>query len=178
MQENMRIQLKDSYSTWMASFDSKFHLTLSFSQGAVESKTRNLLNRLMINLNKAIFKARYRRGETYVTGFAIREPTPSLNTDHFHILMTDDFGWLPDNRRMLRQVNRQVEYVNRTADRDKITSAMLQNYYNQGHDDLENYLVKQFNDKSIPWEQASDSIGILTKDMVQFGRANFQYKAV
>lgn len=163
--------IQHSYADWMSTFNTKYHLTLSFTHGASEETTRLLLNRTLVHLNKGIFKRRYRDGKSYIKGFAVREETPAMDTNHFHLLMFDD--WLPAPKRMIKEVEKQIAYVNRTSGRDKVQNHLLQTYYNHGGNDLELYVVKQFNDKSKAIDWVGDSVGLLTLDNVEFGRLKF-----
>lgn len=172
-----RQQIKQTLAVWLDTSDTKYHLTLSFPVGTNEIKTKELLNQLIKHLNRSIYKKRYDTGQSYIEGFAIREPTPSMNTDHYHILMVDD-GWLPDYKRMDSLISKQVEYLQsrpteRVVKRNFISSHLLQEYYNKGNNGLENYLLKQIDYRSNSIQKVNDSIGTLGKGNVLFGRERF-----
>lgn len=172
-----RFRLKDKLVNWLDSLDTKYHLTISFPLGTNEIKTKEVLNLLIKHLNRSIYKKRYDRGQSFINGFAIREPTPSMNTDHYHILMVDD-GWLPDYKRMDSLISKQVKYLQsrpteRVVKRNFISSHLLQDYYNKGNNGLENYLLKQIDYRSNSIQKVNDSIGTLGKGNVLFGRERF-----
>lgn len=172
-----RFRLKDKLVNWLDLLDTKYHLTISFPLGTNEIKTKEVLNLLIKHLNRSIYKKRYDRGQSFINGFAIREPTPSMNTDHYHILMVDD-GWLPDYSRMDSLIGKQVKYLHnslnkRPIKKNFISSHLLQEYYNDGNNGLENYLLKQIDYRPNPIQKVTDSIGTLGVGNVLFGRERF-----
>lgn len=172
-----RQQIKQTLAVWLDTSDTKYHLTISFPLGTNEIKTKEVLNLLIKHLNRSIYKKRYDRGQSFINGFAIREPTPSMNTDHYHILMVDD-GWLPDYNRMDSLINKHVKYLHnslnkRPIKKNYISSHLLQEYYNDGNNGLENYLLKQIDYRPNSIQKTTDSIGTLGVGNVLFGRERF-----
>ena len=102
-----------------------------------------------------------------------------MNTDHYHILMVDD-GWLPDYSRMDSLISKQVKYLHnslnkRPIKKNFISSHLLQNYYNDGNNGLENYLLKQIDYRPNSIQKVIDSIGTLGVGNVSFGRERFDW---
>ena len=96
-----------------------------------------------------------------------------MASDHYHIMMVDREGWLPEPDRMNDLVGKQIRYVNRGSPRNIIKDYRLQDYYNEGNDGLENYITKQFDYPDYPWDKVHDSIGLLSHEQVLFGRLKF-----
>ncbi|NQV70911.1 MAG: hypothetical protein HQ498_12870 [Pseudohongiella sp.] len=184
-----KILLRTEYINWMASFDHRYVLTISFPNRTNHYQTRRLLNLFLKHLNRKIFKNRYRRGLSFIEGFAVREPTPTEDTDHYHILIFDEGKWLPDKERfeelILKEAARFREDRRDIGDRKKcrfgrklnyIKTVDLQDYYNIFESNLaERYTTKNFGRVHIPWDIANDSIGLLTKGDVEFGRRHFSF---
>lgn len=166
--------LKAGYISWMASPNNRYHLTISFPRDTFHNETRRLLNKLITHLNRRIFKGRYKNGLSYLQGFAVREITYSLYTDHYHIILVDEEMNLPNYARFKELIEKEINRFRSSGERNFIKSFKLQDYYNsEGDDFLETYLTKQFRYSSISIEQASDSIGVLSVDRVEFGRGTF-----
>lgn len=158
---------------WINDFICKYHLTLSFSYGTNEYHTRRLLERIIIHLNKVIFKNRYTKGLSSLSGFAIREHTYHKDCDHYHLVLTNKGGWLPDFERMKILIKRQINYVNRSSPLNRVSDHLLQDYYDDGDHTLEQYLTKQFSHPWIEKQKASDSIGLIGREDVVFGELKF-----
>lgn len=168
-----REEIKSQHVKWLASFDTKHHLTLTFPKDTNEYWTRRLLNQTIRHLNRSIYKGRYRRGESYLNGFAIRERTFAMNTDHYHILIHEG-TYVPEREVLNHIMRKQVEYtkghsIKGFKKKNYLADHYLQPYINEGKDRLENYLLKQFEFLSHPLQKAYDAIGILGPDEVSFG---------
>lgn len=172
-----KMKAKQVLSEWMSKSNTKYQLTITFPKFTDEVWTRRLLNTLIKNLNRSIYKKRFSESKSCIKGFAIRERKKEMMTDHYHILFVDD-GWLPDEERMKHLIDKHVNLLKidpKTGKRRKhyIADAFLQNYYNLGDDDLEIYLSKQFEFLSVDIQQALDSIAVLDFGDVAFGRDTF-----
>ena len=126
-------------------------------------------------MNIKIYKSRYDESlgsssneSSYIKGYAIRERTHEMITDHFHILIAEA-DYLPDYYRMLalceKQINRMANNFNSSK---KIENFKLQRAY-VGEDGykLEHYVLKQFNEFTHH-DVCSANFGILCN-----GGANF-----
>lgn len=174
--KQQREEIKSQCVRWLARFDTKYHLTLNFPKDTNEYWTRRLLNQSLKHLNRSIYKDRYSRGESYLEGFAVRERTFAMNTDHYHILIHDG-PFVPGALAIENRMRKQVEYTKRNSIRglrkNHLAGYKLQPYINEGNDGLENYLTKQFEWLSNPVQKAHDAIGILGSGEVMFGRFSF-----
>jgi hypothetical protein len=175
--KNQRYSSKEEIVKWLSGFNTKYHLTLTFPKHMDEKWSRKLLNQSLAHLNRKTFKNRYGRGESFISGFAIREKTYGMNNDHYHILLHEN-KWLPERDEMTAFLNKQVKYFRSDHERgvmkkQYIYDYYLQDYYNEGDDGLENYLSKKFEFLSVPLQEGYDSIGTLDKNGVVFGREEF-----
>lgn len=172
-----RMFIKKEVVKWLSKQNIKYHLTITFPKFTDEKWTRRLLNTLIKNLNRAIYKKRFSEGKSCLKGFAIRERSKKMMTDHYHILFSDN-AWLPKTDKMEHLIDKQVRFLKtdlKTGKKKKyyIQDYLLQNYYNHGDDGLENYVSKQFEYLSIDIQKIKDSIGPLGFGDVVFGRVQF-----
>ena len=172
-----RDENRSAYIELLAGLDTRYQLTLSFTKGTFETKSKELLNEFLKRVNRKIYKGRYNRGETFLRGFVVREFTYGMDTDHYHILI-EDSPYMPNTKRMEAIIDKKVAGLNKSLRNDKrsnscIESAYLQDYYNEGDNKLEKYLTKVFEKQSYSIEKAADCIGYLTDSKVDFGRFIF-----
>lgn len=169
-QESM--SLRSAYVELLSSMDTKYHLTITFPMHTSKASCQNLLNLLLKNLNRRIYKKRYDKGQSYIQGAVIKEHTYAMDTDHYHILVVDDHH-LPDYERMKNLIEKQLQLLGNdeihTKKKNYIAGYCLQHYYNSGSNNLEEYLTKQFEKvPSFPL-QAADAVGLLGNGRVMFG---------
>jgi hypothetical protein len=145
-----------------------FHLTITFSKYTTETTCRNGLNRFLKHLNTTLYKRRYKDGKSFLHGIAIQERSVAMLTYHFHILITDD-EWLPSYERLDKLMLRQVNYFRKSTHKNTICDYQLQDYYNEGNDQLEHYLTKQYETCSGERDVELSNIGLLSADDVCFG---------
>jgi len=159
---------------WINSFDCEYHLTLSFSYGTNEHWSRELLNRVINHMNIAILKNRYKKGTQSLTGFVIREHTYHKDCDHYHILIMGNGIWYPELPVMRFWLRKKIAYINKsTRTSNTISSYLLQKYYDDGDQSLEQYLTKEMEKPWVNNKEAIDSIGIIDRDNVVFGKFRF-----
>lgn len=164
---------------WLASQNTRYHLTITFIEETSEEWNRKLLNKLLKQMNRNIYKSRYIKGQNYIKGLAIREATRGFNTDHYHLMLMDH-EWMPEFHRMNELIGKHINYFgyneqNKHCKRNFISTYKLQDYYNLGNDGLENYLTKNFEFLCKPVQECIDSIGTLTGGDVIFGRDRFKH---
>tara|TARA_R110000822_G_scaffold87042_1_gene202650 strand:- start:460 stop:876 length:417 start_codon:yes stop_codon:yes gene_type:complete len=127
---------------------------------------------LIKNLNRKIYKKRYDQGKSCIQGVAVRERTPELSTDHFHMII-ENSNSLPGYERFDALLKHQIQLLGGnsrygTPKKNYIADYKLQNYYNSGDNKLEAYLTKNFNALGRPLDLIIDDIGIMG-DSVMFG---------
>lgn len=195
--------LKKAYADWISSTNPKYHLTIIFKPNLTEKATRKLLDKLIIHLNKSLYKKRYLNGKSKLRGFVSRErgkPTKLENRkvvecDHYHIIFSDNDSEsrLVDYVPFLKHIEKQIRYINLGPTKHgiipkqfqeelipkykrPIRDYLLQSYYiNKCFDNrLENYLMKICNDWSISNEYVFDCMGIINVDKVEFGRSSLK----
>lgn len=164
-------KLREAYTELLSSMNTKYHLTITFPMHTSLRNCEALLNRLVLNLNRAIYKKRYDKGKSFIQGVAVREHTFAMNTDHYHILLVDD-GYLPDYERMNTLIEKQLRLLGNdslhTKKKNYITRYRLQNYFNNGDDRLEGYVTKQFEGSVGGLRKTDGAVGLLGGGSVMF----------
>lgn len=163
--------------SWLASQPTSFHLTLSFHANTNHTETLKLLNSFMKHLNRRVYKKRYSNQLSFIQGIVIREKTTDLQTDHYHLLLTDKDMTLPDYERLNALVSKSVRSLKGRSGRNQnhIKSFYLQKYTNEDHANrLESYLLKTIINGAYIRPEYFDCIGGLDPHKVTFGR-NFHH---
>lgn len=149
--------------------NTRYFLTLTFPGGAKFARTRALQDRFILHLNRKIYRSAFSKRGVCLRGYSVKELTPDLETNHFHLMIRDDPG-LPDYHRMAFLIGAQMAYLQGARKRSCIATFYLLEYYNYGQNDLERYVTKQFEPWSgVSFERATDSIGIITSKGVEYG---------
>lgn len=104
-------ELKKAFEQMMAEFDTKYHLTITFPVNTSDKVCNQLLNQIINHLNRRIYVKRYTRGESFIQGFVIQEITYGMNTKHYHMIIGDESGYLPDFDRMDKLLESQIKYL-------------------------------------------------------------------
>ena len=68
-----------AWNGWQASRGISGRLDLEYAY--------ELLNRFVLHLNRRLYKRRFEKGEMYLEGIVVCEPTPELYTIHYHVLI-------------------------------------------------------------------------------------------
>lgn len=166
------IKARDVIITWLASLPVTHHLTLSFHANTNHDETKKLLDLFFKHLNRRIYKGRYNKGLSYIRGIVIRENTPGLLTDHYHILILDEDRTLPDHGRLQSLISKTVRSLKGSSyrNRNHIKAYLLQPYSDEaGENRLEAYLLKSITG-ILHKTSAFDQIGCLDPDKVIFGQ--------
>ncbi len=149
----------------------RYFLTITFSAFTPRKILRDMLDKLLKNLNQKIYKQRFNRREIGLTGIAVAEPTPAMETDHFHIVIFDN-EYLPNKDVFDHKIFKQISRLNRAfKSKFKIDYGYdFQEYYATDTRDLERYVTKQF-DGFDHQNLCIDRIAPFDKDGVWFGDA-------
>ncbi|MDP2716493.1 hypothetical protein [Rheinheimera sp.] len=150
---------------WLLTNNTRYHLTVTFTRFTPEPVCVSRLNKLIKQLNRAIYKRRFKQGLSFLKGFAVQEYTTAMQTYHFHILIADD-DWLPKHERFEQLLNKQLDYLKRYNSQYYIAHYLLQDYYNDGTNKLEWYLTKQF---EFGGSRSSNRVGWLSDTSIYFG---------
>lgn len=149
----------------MTDLNSRYHITLTLTKFTPEKVGRKLLNLLLKQLNRVIYRKRYSDGKSFLTGVVVQEYSHCMETIHFHGLIEDE-PYLPDLLRFDELVGKQIRDIRRSNPKYYITDHLVQEYVNDGDDKLERYLTKQFEFRG---NRSLNNIGLLTCDDVIFG---------
>lgn len=161
-------QLKRGYMEMIRESKVRYFLTITLMFSTTSMKAQNSLDKLMVNLNKNIYKQRYFDEKNYLNGLVAKEYTPQMKSDHFHILLNENDEYnLPNHENMMKKISKEISYVNRCSNGGKISAFDLQEYFNNGDDALEKYFLKMF-DGFLNQNVCNDSIGILDHSGVLF----------
>ena len=160
----------------------RYALTLTFEANSFEKYTRKALNSLIVRLNGSIYKKRYENGLSDLKGYCTRERGKLLrkNTeglmycDHYHLIIFEGDGYLPDRDSFRRKVLKEMGYLGRDKSLAEFRTFDLQDYYNWGSDDLESYNTKIFDQWFLDDDYVMDSIGPIDRDRVLLGRDVFE----
>ncbi|GAB3369048.1 hypothetical protein NCG89_08195 [Spongiibacter taiwanensis] len=159
--------VRNEYIKWLQSIDCKYHLTITFGYGLSESKSRELLDRLIHYLNLRIYRKRYSQSrQEFLEGVAVMEDSKGMDTVHFHILFKDQ-PHLPAADEFRGKVAKEIEACNRHSD-SRIQHFELQETYLSPYTSLEAYLTKVFEQASYD-KKPGDRFGLLGPDGVSFG---------
>lgn len=162
--------LRSAYRKMFQSLPTRYHLTLTFKFGVNERVAVNLLNDFLKYINRAIFKMRYTMEGKSLEGFVVKESTPSMANVHFHIIILDAEGRLPDHTRMSEIIENKIRTANLTVNElNQINKYQLQNYY-EGNDNssLEQYLTKIFERRGLTTIDKMNSICPMGAGRVSF----------
>ena len=162
----------------------KYALTVTFEANSFEIKTRKALDHLIVRMNKEIYKGRYINGLSDLKGVVSRERGKLLSRstqglmycDHYHIIIFEGDGYLPEREHFRRKLLKEIDLINRDDESARFRTHMLQDYFNEGSDSLEMYVTKIFDDWFLDDEYVTDSIGVIGRDRVEFGRLFFEEK--
>jgi hypothetical protein len=158
--------LRNAYKKMFRESNSRYHLTLTFKFGVNVRVAENLLNDFLVYVNRYIFKGRYKKSGQALKGFVVKEMTPSMQSCHFHIIISDPEGRLPDLDRMEEIIGKKIENVNRKeTSLNQIGRHLLQNYY-EGN--LEQYLTKIFERTDLTNQEKMKAISPLDSASVSF----------
>lgn len=162
--------LRGAYQEMFRKSCPKYHLTLTFKFGVNDRVATDLLNTFIDYMNKTIFKKAYTKHAQAMKGFVVKESTPSMRNVHFHILITDPDGKLPELIKMKEIISRKIINSNRTVgEKDKISKNLIQDYY-EGNEasSLEGYLTKIFERHDLTKNEKINSICALGPEPVSF----------
>lgn len=162
--------LRNAYKEMLHDLPTKYHLTLVFKYHVSERKAVELLNRFLKYLNRAILKNRYELSGQSLQGVVVKENTPSMETVHFHIMISDREGQLPDFSRMEEIVGKKVRLANRYESKlNRIEKQLLQEYYvGDESSSLEQYLTKTFERGSLSMNEKMNAICPMSAEGVSF----------
>lgn len=162
--------LRNAYKEMLRDLPTRYHLTLTFTHSLSEHKAVKLLNKLLKYLNRAILKNRYELSGDSLQGVVVKEDTPAMETVHFHILISDSEGQLPEFSRMEEIVEKKVRLVNRCESKlNRINKRLLQEYYEgDENSNLEQYLTKIFEKGSLSMNEKMNAICPMSAEGVSF----------
>ena len=172
MQSTINTKTRNETIEWLENQPTRYHLTLSYSFNVYERTATNLLNELLKNLNRKILKDRYNRYNQCLEGVVVMESTPQMNNFHFHVLIFDREDMLPSFERMEWIITKKIENTNKyNKPENRITKFLLQDYTKpdeNGH--LEKYLTKNFESRSLGYEEKMNRICPLGPEGCSFGK--------
>ena len=175
---------------WLSSDSPRYAITLTYSTSTSQSISRKLLSEFCYKLNCMILGGAYRRGNDQLPIFAVREVAESqrknmgkdwLKCDHYHLIIKNPKRDIKFDLTKFRSiVLKAVKFANKSikGNRFKILDGGnidIQDYYNDGSDEWENYITKVYEDFTLSNQKMSDHIGWFdaeTKTMV-FGELEF-----
>ncbi len=162
--------LRNAYKEMLHNLPTKYHLTLTFKYSVSERKAVELLNRFLKYLNRAILKNRYELSGHSLQGVVVKENTPSMENVHFHIMISDPEGQLPEFSRMEEIVEKKVRLTNRYESKlNRINKHLLQEYYEgDENSSLEQYLTKLFERGSLSMNDKMNAICPMGVERVSF----------
>lgn len=163
-------KLRNAYKEMLHSLPTRYHLTLTFKYGVSERSAVDLLSKFLTYLNKAILKKRYAKSGQSLQGVIVKENTPSMENVHFHIMISDAEGKLPELSRMREIIEKKIEAANRDIGKlNQINKHLLQNYYEGDEDSsLEQYLTKIFERGSLSMNDKMNAICLMGSERVSF----------
>ena len=172
MQSGINTKTRNETIEWLENLPTKYHLTLSFSFNVYERTATNLLNKFLKNLNRRILRDRYNKHDQFIDGLVVMESTPQMNNVHFHILIFDREDMLPSFERMEWIITKKIENTNKNEKpQNHITKFLLQEYTKpdeSGH--LEKYLTKNFELRSLGYEEKMNRLCPLDRAACSFGK--------
>ena len=149
--------------------NTKYFLTITFPHNTSNASSEILLNRLIVELNRSIYKKRYLNHSEYLKGLAIREYTSKMSCAHYHITIFENATYpLPEIKSLEKKLNKAVKFINKSTNKNGIHTFKLQEYYETGKLSLEKYVTKQFDGFSHQ-DMCNDSMGILDSNGAIFG---------
>jgi hypothetical protein len=181
MKENLtpKEQARNEFIKFLQKHPTRYHLTISFTEGTNKKLCIHLLNIFTKHLNDYILKNRFNRHNQRIAGFAIQEPTRSMNSDHFHIFIFDEEKQLPGFERLQEIIDKKVKSANRSVgnDRFKMKEGYLQDYYKQVKENkdaekesrsLEEYLTKNFERYELSLDEMLSTMCPLDAESISF----------
>ncbi|MCL1479708.1 MAG: hypothetical protein MH219_20395 [Marinobacter sp.] len=172
-------QARNEFIDFLQKQPTRYHLTVSFTEGTNRKMCIRLLNIFVKHLNTYILKNRFTKYDQKIAGFVVLEPTRSLNTDHFHIFIFDEDNKLCDFDRLEEIIDKKIISANRSIgnQRYKIKKSYLQNYYKTVKENknekeerrsLEEYLTKNFERYDLSINEMLSTLCPLDAESISF----------
>ncbi|WP_237067155.1 rolling circle replication-associated protein [Microbulbifer guangxiensis] len=150
----------------------KIHLTLTFREGTTERQAEVTLKRLLWEVMGRL-KRRFYKKKQFLTGIVSKE-LQSNGTVHFHAIIADPHG-LVQSRQQFEDLVRfrlskyPVSQFSSKTVTDIHKGFSVQEYYDKGDCALAKYITKLFENWSISFDAAQNSIGIIGEGDIAFG---------
>jgi len=170
--KSQRSQFQSAYVEQINASKPMYHLTVTFLKGTYDDVAENSIRFLFRLINKKLYGNRFYNKNKYIKGFIVRERCKS-GTLHYHTALIDPDGDLPSRDDIFNAIRSSVPKVTWKNDSSRRIIAsegwQLQDYYDTGDKGLEYYITKNFNKWEYTLEQATDSIGKLEMQGINFG---------
>ena len=189
-------QSRDDVIDWIKRESPIAAITMVFNCAINHSQSINLLNRFYDHLCKYQFGRTYKKRRELIMMFAFLENAVidkskqshlrHENANHFHLILCDRNG-IFENFNMIRT---DIESAMRQANSDfkkafkannpnasftpQIARCKVQDYFNYGNDNLENYVTKNLEKYSRDHDLKFDQIGYPSIDGFTFGERIYQ----
>ena len=168
----MKQQYRQGIIDFVKRQPNKIHLTLTFREGTSERQAEAILKKLLWEVTGRL-KRRFYKTKEFLTGVVSKE-LQANGTVHFHAIISDPHGLIRSAQQFEDLVRfRLSRYPASQFSSKTITDihkgVSVQEYYDDGNCALAKYITKSFEDWSISFEAAKNSIGIIGEGDVIFG---------
>jgi hypothetical protein len=168
-----KLKMRQEYIDWISNEPTEYHLTITYLKGTSDHIADRSIKAFFHFLNQKIYTNRYyKRPDDFIKGFVSRERQKN-GTLHYHSLIFTLDNRIPDYNTFCILIDMCLEKLMISHGSFKrITGDKgweLQEYSNDGDDDLECYVTKNFEEYKMTLEESCDSIGLLGKGRIEFG---------
>ena len=167
--------IRTDFIEWISKSPNKYHLTITYIRGTSDIEAASTFQAFINFLNKKVFCNRYwKKHNSHLKGIVARERSTN-GTLHYHIIFTDSENDLPGTHEFDENVRGCITKLKSKHNKNRLLTEeggwKLQDYSNNGDNDLETYVTKNFECTKMTADEAFNSIGLLGVDGVTFGGA-------
>lgn len=161
----------------LLSEDNKYFLTIAPVHNTNINSLIKTFNKLLRLLNESLYGKKYKKQNKFINGIAVLHNATKHNP-HFHVLIRDPNGDLENNRTFDEAVKRSLPKIkswdlkeSKYKGRQLIGSDSynIQEYYNNGDNQLEYYMTKEMQWAGCSIKDKLNNVSPLNADGALFG---------